>query len=154
AETLEMAGLKVASAEIEPFPLLRAVDRSQGRSESFWRGQSQGYIQIKENSSAMYVAQENALRFVRVISWGSERLTQALADALELSPEEAEAIKTDPSASVDPQGIFSWEHAGVRRETEALVSELERLRREIERLMNYYSSLFPERSYEGVMSRV
>ena len=38
--------------------------------------------------------------------------------------------------------------------TEAFTPELDRLRREIQRLLNYYRSLFPERSYEGILDKV
>ncbi len=154
AEALEMAGLEVANVEMEPFTLLRALSPA-GQQGALWRGQPLAYVQLGEESSGMCVVQDTNLRFVHSISWGSSRLTQALASALDVTPEEARAIKERDDAAIDADGIFSWtQEDGERRETEVLLPELDRLRREILRLLNYYRSLFPERSYEGILDRV
>ena len=155
AETLEMAGLEVATAEIEPIALLRAIHSQSGQNGALWRGQPLACVHLGEESSGMFVVRDTSLRFVHAISWGSSRLTQALAGALGGTTEEIEAIKESESASLDEAGIFSYvDAAGKRRQTDVLVAELDRLRREIQRLLNYYRSLFPERSYEGILNRI
>lgn len=154
AETLEMAGLEVASVELEPLALLRAQNAPHVQQGALWRGQPIAYVQLGEESSGMCVVQDMNLRFVRAISWGGVRLTQALVTALGCTAEEAQAIKEQDDATLDENGRFSWSEGEARRETDAMGAELERLHREIQRLLNYYRSLFPERSYEGILDRV
>lgn len=154
AETLEMAGLEVAAIEIEPLAFIRALHTVGAGRNALWQGQPIVHVHLGEEASGMCVVQDMNLRFVHAISWGSSRLTQMLATALECSPEEAQALKESEDASIDPEGVFSWGQEGARQATEALVPEFERLRREIQRLLNYYRSLFPERSYEGILDRL
>jgi type IV pilus assembly protein PilM len=154
AETLEMAGLEVDCAEAEPFALIRALSTQNTSQRMLWSGQPVTYVHLGEELSGICVVQGVQVRFVRAISWGSRRLTEALANAFHCTPEEALAIKEHEEASLDESGLFSWVAEGVRQETDALMEELERLRREIQRLLNYYRSLFPEGSYEGLLDRV
>lgn len=154
AETLEMAGLKVGAIEIEPLAFIRALHTSGAGKNALWQGQPIVHVHLGEEASGMCVVQDMNLRFVHAISWGSSRLTQMLATALNCSPEEARALKEGVDVSIDPEGVFSWGAPGARQATEALVPEFERLRREIQRLLNYYRSLFPERSYEGILDRL
>lgn len=159
AETLEMAGLEVAAVEIEPIALMRAFhvnqsSRNQSSRNTFWLGQPCVYVHLGQKSSGMCVVQDTHLRFVHKISWGSLRLTQALAAALGCTIAEAQAIEESPEAVLNPDGVFAWGEAADRRETRALAPELERLSREIQRLLSYYRSLFPERSYEGILDRL
>lgn len=154
AETLEMAGLDVARIEIEPFAFVRALNTVKAGKNEIWRGQPIVHVHLGEDASGMCVMQDMNLRFVHAISWGSSRLTQMLATDLGCAPDEARALKESETTEIDAEGVFSWYEAGVRRATEALVPEFERLRREIQRLLNYYRSLFPERSYEGILDRL
>ena len=154
AETLEMAGLEVAAIEIEPLTLMRAFRSDGGPQNTIWGDQPSVYVHLGQNSSGMCVVQGTQLRFVHAISWGSSRLTQALAAGIGCSLDEARQIEEDPSAVISVNGNFSWGEGEERRETGALMPEMERLGREMQRLLNYYRSLFPERSYEGILDRL
>jgi type IV pilus assembly protein PilM len=154
AETLEMAGLEVASVEIEPLALMRAFRADCAPQNSVRGGQPFVYVHLGQKSSGICVVQDTHLRFVHAISWGSGRLTQALAASVGCSLEEAGAIEESAGAMITASGNFSWTDGEGRRETGALMPELERLGREMERLLNYYRSLFPERSYEGILDRL
>lgn len=154
AETLEMAGLEVAGIEIEPLALMRAFHSDRGPQKTIWGGQPSVYVHLGQKSSGMCVVQDAHLRFVHAISWGSSRLTQALATGISCSLDEAREIEESPSAAISANGSFSWGEGEGRRETGALLPEMERLGREVQRLLNYYRSLFPERSYEGILDRI
>ena len=154
AETLEMAGLEVTTIEIEPLTLMRAFHSDGGPQNTIWGGQPSVYVHLGQNSSGMCVVQGTQLRFVHAISWGSSRLTQALASGIGCSLDEARQIEEDPSAVINVNGNFSWGTGEGRQETGALMPEMERLGREMQRLLNYYRSLFPERSYEGILDRL
>ncbi len=154
AETLEMAGLEVAGIEIEPLTLMRAFHSNSGPQNTIWGGQPSVYVHLGEKSSGMCVVQGTRLRFVHAISWGSSRLTDALAQGIGCSQDEARMIEESPSAAISANGNFVWDEGENRRETGALMPEMERLGREMQRLLNYYRSLFPERSYEGILDRL
>lgn len=154
AEALEAAGLEVAAAGIEPFAVLRSLGAASQRRGVLWRGQPTAYVMLGEETSGIFVVQDGHLRFVRSISWGGARITNALAEKLGCSREEAEEIKERRSSAVEVDGTYTWEAGEERKATDALASELGRMRREIQRLLNYYRSLFPERSYEGLLNRV
>ena len=157
AETLEMAGLSVVGAELESFAILRTLRESEGAPSVLWRGQSVAYVQLGHRVSNLCVLQDTDLRFVRGIAWGGERLTQALAVQIGCDAQTAQEIKERADSAIDENGIFTWndtDNADSRRQTEAFLPELDRLRREIQRLLNYYRSLFPERSYEGILDKI
>ena len=154
AEALEDAGLEVAHAEVETFPLLRSQKPMERAGSALWGGQPLTHVHLGHVASCMCVARDVDVRFMRAISWGSVRLSQALAERLEIEPEAARAILESPAAQLDELGALTWNAAGEAQQTDALVGELERLYREIQRLLNYYRSLFPERSYEGILDRI
>jgi type IV pilus assembly protein PilM len=154
AETLEMAGLSVTGAELESFALLRALRECEGAPEVLWRGQSVAYVQLGHHASSLCVLQDTDVRFVRGIAWGGERLTQALAHQIGGDAAEAQEIKERADSAIDESGVFHWQEGDNIRWSETFVPELDRLRREIQRLLNYYRSLFPESSYEGILNKV
>ena len=154
AEALEAAGLEIAHAEVETFPLLRAQKPMERAVSVLWGGQPLTHVHLGHIASCMCVARGVDVRFMRAISWGSVRLSQTLAAALSIGPDEAQTILESASTQLDDGGILTWMEAGEPRQTDALIGELERLYREIQRLLNYYRSLFPERSYEGILDRI
>lgn len=148
AETLEMAGCRVDAIEIEPFALLRALDTVEYQTGLLWKGQSMALMQLGAESSGMTVTQDGELRFVRAISWGSSRLIEMIGQRVGCSFSEAEELLESAPVWLDAEGFLrgapQFEPDGL-----SVRAELERLHREIERLMSYYRSLYPERSYEG-----
>lgn len=154
AEALEAAGLEITHTEVETFPLLRAQKPMERAVSVLWGGQPLTHVHLGHQASSMSVAQGVDVRFMRAISWGSSRLSQTLAGALAIGADEARTILEGPSSQLDGMGNLTWTEAGEPRQTDALIGELERLYREIQRLLNYYRSLFPERSYEGILDRI
>jgi type IV pilus assembly protein PilM len=153
AEALEAADLDVDAVEPEPFALFRALNLSISRHDTVWRGQAQAFLQIGERTCGMWVSQGVEIRFIRAIAWGAERITQSLVQSLDIPDEEARSIKESSSARVEQDGSLNW--PGYESDgSAALAEELNRLCREIQRLLNYYRSLYPERSYEGNLDRI
>ena len=131
AETLEMAGLSVVGAELESFAILRTLRESEGAPSVLWRGQSVAYVQLGHRVSNLCVLQDTDLRFVRGIAWGGERLTQALALQIGCDTQAAQEIKERADSTIDENGVFYWNdtnNANTRRQTEAFLPELDRLR--------------------------
>lgn len=154
AAALEAAGLEVSCMELEAFALIRALYTPDQRRMMLWSSHSRAYLQLGEDQSCMYVLQDGKLRFVRAITWGSGRLTQALAQSLQCTENEARTLKESEQTTVNDAGELVY-HTGVGIQfTDALVPEFDRLCREIQRLMSYYQSLFPEGSYEGILNQI
>jgi type IV pilus assembly protein PilM len=155
AEALEAAGLTVGCVEIDALALTRALQTVDSRRQMLWEGRSQAYLQLGEEQSSMSVMQAGGLQFVRAVSWGSGRLTEALSENLNVSAQTAKEIKEHATATITEAGVLVHDAFGTGiRETDAVTEELERLSRELRRLMNYYKSLFPEGSYEGNLDRI
>jgi len=144
----------VSCMELEAFALMRALYTPNLRRVMLWSSHSRAYLQLGEDLSCMYVLQDGKLRFVRAISWGSGRLTQALAQALGCSDSEARKLKEDDQSHVDDAGDLVFRAADGMQSTDVLAPEFDRLCREIQRLMSYYQSLFPEGSYEGILNQI
>jgi type IV pilus assembly protein PilM len=154
AAAIEQAGLDVDCMELEAFALMRALYTPNLRRVMLWSSHSRAYLQLGEDSSCMYVLQDGKLRFVRAIAWGSARLTQVLSQTLECTEEEARRIKEDERSTVNESGELVYREGASIQTTDALAVEFDRLSREIQRLMSYYQSLFPEGSYEGILNQI
>lgn len=152
AEALEAAGIEVAAMELEPFPVLRAVGELRRGHAGFWRGQSIGFLMIGEEKSGLFIVQDGKPVFMRSILWGTGRLYASLGAALGCTIEEARQCIEGGTASVTSEGILCWEQAGENRQSDRFTMELEPLARETARLLSYYRSLYPERSYEGTLA--
>src|SRR5205085_8765562 len=128
AEALELAGLEVSYIGIEPLVMLEAIGASSEKRGALWQGQPIAYVMFGENSSGMCVVQDSTLRFVRAISWGGGRVTQALAESLHVSDSDAAATKEHESSWLDEDGRFHWYEEQNVRSTDALKPEMDRLR--------------------------
>lgn len=154
AAVAQQAGLEVVLVEAEPFALLRALHLPPFREERFWYGQSLAYAHIGHSALAFCIAQSGQMHSARSISWGAQRIIDVLASSLNSTEEDAKALIEHPDTYLDDRGILYWPTDTGRCETLALRPELERLRREIERIFNYFRSLYPERSYQGVLGKL
>jgi len=156
AEALEGAGLHVGCLEIEAFALMRTMNATDVRQQMLWNSHSRAYLQLGEEQSSMSVIQAGSLKFVRSISWGGNRIADALTAALDVPTEQAHAILEDPASEMTEQGLLRYRSHETNEmlQTDALADEFERLTRETRRLMNYYRSLFTEGSYEGILNEI
>ena len=154
AATVQQAGLHVELIEAEAFSLLRALHLPPCRQQCFWYGQSLAYAHIGQQALAFCIAQSEQMHSARSITWGADRIIDALAGSLNSSSEEAQELLEHPESYLDDRGILYWPDEAGRRETIALRPELERLKREIDRIFNYFRSLYPERSYQGVLGKL
>ena len=151
---VQQAGLEVVLAEAEPFALLRSLHLPPCREQCFWYGQSLAYAHIGYTAMAFCIAQSQHIHSARSISWGAERIVDALAKSLNSSVEVARELIEHPDTYLDARGILYLPGETSCNELLALRPELERLRREIERIFNYFRSLYPERSYQGVLGKL
>jgi type IV pilus assembly protein PilM len=111
-------GVSAAGIDLVPFAVARAVS-SAARGETGIAG-SEAVIDVGAGVTNIFVHQNGEPRFVRILLVGGDDVTTALADALEVSSEEAEAVKLDLG-----RGVGSDEARRVLdREVNSLVDEI------------------------------
>lgn len=153
ADALEAAGVEPVRAELEAQAILRIVDARLRRKSPLWSDASLTIIDIGGTTTHMYVVQSRQLHFMRGVPFGSEMFVRAIADGAGVDPDTAAAFLSADGTSLDDTGTLQ-----IRTETGIaslpLTGELEKLTREFLRLLRYFRSLHPERSYAGILDHV
>ena len=152
AETLLYAGMEPKRAELEAQAILRVVERRLNRRSALWRDASLTIIDFGYSTTHMYVIQNQQLQFIRGVKFGANMFHQAVISGLDCTPDEAAQILHDQYTKVNLDGILTGD-IGDRACIVNLSMELEKLRKEIMRLMRYFRSLHPERSYSGILDQ-
>ena len=150
AEAIEYAGLLPAAAELEAQAILRVVERRLNEQSALWRDASLTIIDIGMNNTHMYVVQNQRLQFIRGVRFGSAGILHKVSKELGVSFAEAEAGLSSGEAELWTDGIIKIPING----QPAFVyvdHEMEKLTREFMRLLRYFRSLHPERSYAGIL---
>jgi Tfp pilus assembly PilM family ATPase len=147
------AGLKPIAAELEAQAVLRMVGRRLSEQSALWRNASLTIIDVGGRNTHMYVVQNQHLQFIRSVRFGATLVADALANALEVSLAEAESYLLHPKTFLRPDGIVVVETDSVTS-IGNIVPALEKLVREFMRLLRYFRSLHPERSYAGILDNL
>lgn len=153
AEAILGAGMEPVRAELEAQALLRIVERRLSLRSVLWRDASLTIIDVGGTNTHMYVVQNQRLQFIRGVRFGSEMFSQAVSQTLDCSMASASELLNLPGSSLDPNGIARINNEEVIAVVD-LSKELEKLTREFLRLLRYFRSLHPERSYAGILDHV
>jgi type IV pilus assembly protein PilM len=153
AEALEHAGLEAVGAELEAQAILRVVERKLSEQSALWRDASLTIIDVGANNTHMYVVQNQRLQFIRGVKFGSQRIAEAVANELRISLSEAEVLIARPDTDLNQEGLLHVKF-GDDSQLVYVNTEMEKLTREFLRLMRYFRSLHPERSYAGILDHV
>jgi type IV pilus assembly protein PilM len=121
------AGIIPAGVDLTPFAVARAVS-SAARGETGVAG-AEAIIDVGAGVTNVVVHHNGEARFVRILLTGGDDPTLALAEGLDVSYEEAEAMKLDISGIGGPQEA----HQIIAERVESLVDE-------IRGSLDYYSS--------------
>ncbi len=153
AEAIENAGLYPQRAEVEAQTILRVVDEHLKEKSPLWRDASLTIIDLGGTSTHMYVVQNQRLQFLRGVPFGSYHIAQAVANSVEVDPDFAERMVAQPDTELTPEGILHLQYEGQPLRVN-VVQGLDKLIREFLRLLRYFRSLHPERSYAGILDHV
>ncbi|MDQ3985463.1 MAG: type IV pilus assembly protein PilM [Actinomycetota bacterium] len=112
------AGIIPAGVDLTPFAVARAVS-SAARGETGVAG-AEAIVDVGAGVTNVVVHHNGEARFVRILLTGGDDPTLALAEGLDVSYEEAEAMKLDISGMGGPQEV----HQIIAERVEALVHEI------------------------------
>jgi type IV pilus assembly protein PilM len=124
------AGLDVIGIDFEAFALLRALAAPAQRTDTP-NETAVVAVCVGHERTTLAVSDGNVCSFARVLDWGGENLTNAIARGAKISPVEAEAAKqelslepgAEPPAGLSPEATDDAVHA-VKIELGVLVREL------------------------------
>ncbi len=153
AEAVAYAGLTPIAAELETQGILRVVERRLTERSRVWRNASLTVLDIGTERTQMVVVQNQQPQFLRSVRFGMRQLTEAVSAALGIPEDEAEARLIQPGSGLRADGWLVLDSP----DTAAIVDVspvLERLTRECLRLLRYFRSLHPERSYAGILDHM
>lgn len=149
ADMLAYAGLEPISAETDSQSILRVIHRRAARLDSLARDSSLTVVEIGESATAMYVIRQRRLQFHRTVKFGIQDLFAKICQAGR-DEADARAILSQPSTYLRSGGMLEFEHNGLAKAC-SISEELGRLMKEVGRLLRYFKSLHPERSFEGLL---
>lgn len=150
ASTIGSVGLVPVHAEAEAQSIVRLLRRTLTHKKQHSSTASFTLVDLGYASTRMYVVQEGQLRFARSIKFGALNFINRMGEGLDLSAAESAALLSSPDSWMSSGGKlhvpFQGQHAIVSVDQELLV-----LTREFQRLIRYFRSIFPSRSFSGML---
>ncbi len=115
-EAVESGGFAVDAVDIIPLALIRSL----GSGSSF--SGAEGIVSLGGGTSCVVVHEGGVPRFVRVLGSGGRQLTDAIAGALDITPDAAESIKRQLANGADP--LVEQARAAIDRPLGSLLDEV------------------------------
>ncbi|HXK13985.1 MAG TPA: type IV pilus assembly protein PilM, partial [Gaiellaceae bacterium] len=133
------AGITVAGIDLEAFAMLRALAEPPAPDSAPATG-AQVVVNVGHDRSTFAVSDGRVCEFTRVLGWGGQNLSVAIARALDITPSEATPIKHVLSlvAQAEPPEGISPEALGAARE--AVTRELQSFARELVSSLRFYQN--------------
>jgi type IV pilus assembly protein PilM len=136
--TASAAGVEPVGIDLAAFAAARAVSPA-ARGDSGMAG-SEAIVNIGAGVTNILVHDNGEPRFVRILLIGGDHVTQALGEALDVSPEEAEAIKFDLDRGV-----------GSAKAKQVLTGRVDELVEEIRGSLEYYLSQSDSSPFSSIL---
>ena len=133
------AGIRLAGIDLEAFAMLRALNAPPGPDAPEATG-AQVVVNVGHDRSTFAVSNGRVCEFTRVLSWGGQSLSVAIARVLDMTPSEATPIKHALSlvAQAEPPEDISPEALGAART--AVANELQAFARELVSSLRFYQN--------------
>lgn len=150
ASTVMSVGLTPMHAEAEAQAVVRLLQRSLAARKRYTSTASFTLVDLGYATTRMYVIQEGQLRFARSIKFGALNFINRMVEGLETSAAESAQLLAAPESWMSSSGKlhvpYQGQHAIISVDQELLV-----LTREFQRLIRYFRSIFPSRSFSGML---
>ena len=137
-EACRLAGIRLLGVDLEAFALLRALTPTFAEEPGGGPDRSALVaVSVGSERSVLGVSDGFSCEYTRVLDWGGNSLTDALARGLELEPGEAERIKVELGLQGDrvPDGVGPEQAVRAR---EALRAGLQAFGRELVSSLQFY----------------
>ena len=140
---VEGAGLKMAQVDVTAFALVRSLLDAAGGwlSDEADAGEALGIVHITSGLTNIVVVERGIPRFTRVSAMAGNQFTQAIANVMNLTFDEAEELKIRaglPDLDVPAAAPTTAEEQAVRVAQEALERETNKFIAEVRRSLDYY----------------
>ncbi|MCE5190181.1 MAG: pilus assembly protein PilM [Actinomycetia bacterium] len=134
---VEGAGLRLSQIDVSSFAIVRALMGSSEMSDLDESGFATGIVHISSGITNIAVVEKGVPRFNRISSLAGNQFTQAIANVLNLTFDEAERLKisiglpdidagaSQPSFDVDP-AVASVVQESLEREVNKFIAEVRR----------------------------
>ena len=140
---VEGAGLKLAQVDVTAFALVRALlgTSTSWLAEEAEAGEALGIVHISSGLTNIAVVERGIPRFTRVSSLAGNQFTQAIANVLNLTFDEAEALKIRaglPSIDAPQEQNLGDDSQLIQTAQDALEREANKFIAEVRRSLDYY----------------
>lgn len=135
---VHLAGLNVVGVDLIPFALSRVLLPRGGKG-------TVALIDIGGASTSVVIVSDGVPQFVRLIPTGGDDLSQALATRLEITNDEADALKSELGLARQLQS------AEQQRSVEIIYEITNELLSSLRNTINYYVNTRPDRPVTGIV---
>ena len=133
------AGIRLVGIDLEAFAMLRALQKPSVDTDSATSG-ARVVVNVGHDRSTFAVADGRVCEFTRVLSWGGQSLSVAIARVLDMTPSEVAPLKHALSLVAQaepPEGFDQTQLASAR---DAVVRELQSFARELVSSLRFYQN--------------
>ena len=135
-EACQQASIDLYGIDLEAFALLRAVG-PRDVPDALATPSATVVVSVGHDRSTLAISDGSVCDFTRVLEWGGEKLENAIAFDLRVTPEEALELKLHASLERVDVGL---EDAQARAVRDAIERELQKLARELVASLQFYQS--------------
>ncbi|GAB3028547.1 hypothetical protein GCM10027052_00100 [Parafrigoribacterium mesophilum] len=135
---VQLAGLSPVAVDLIPFALSRLHARDRAKA-------TLAFIDVGARTSHVVVSVNGVPQFVRIIGIGGQNLTQALADRLDITPEQAVVLKSS-------LGLITSPVPAEQREAVEIIHEVTgELLSSLRNTLNYFANTHPSLKYDEIV---
>ncbi len=134
------AGIKLSGIDLEAFAMLRALEAPTTPDENGESLGAQVVVNVGHDRSTFAVTDGRVCDFTRVLSWGGQNLSVAIARVLDSTPSEVLHIKHALSLVATAEPVEGISPETMQKARDAVVPELQSFARELVSSLRFYQN--------------
>jgi type IV pilus assembly protein PilM len=135
-ETMELAGLEPLAVEIQPFAAMRGLLATDGEAQA--SGETTALLEIGASYTEITIIKDRQFVLSRMIPIAGNAFTDAIRNALDISPEEANQLKESAMQVVLSEEERATLDPAAQQASRAIEPHLDELIREVRRSLAYH----------------